>query len=159
MNTYYESEVRYRYFPYKGRFFFINSVVTIKYSYIKTHPFNGQPIWKYSRFYNRVIKPNGVTYAFSITDFDSRTWRNYCGYFIVPEAELEDAIEEVIRPIEAIVKKDEPLCDWEQPAVLLGWIVYILVLFFSFIFTQWYLLWIVASWFFFTMRKVLLHRD
>ena len=73
----------------------------------------------------------------------------------VPENLIHEAIDEITTPF---VSPGPPpkKHDWDVEGMGTLWILYIAMLFFSFIFTQWYLIWFWGSIGFFVLRKGLL---
>lgn len=166
MSTCYENSDRY--FTYHDATYCVGTEVIFSDRFAKSFRFYDEPIWKYARFYKRVNKDGRIMCMFTrkTTDFwwlkdHGMTWDDYnktCGYFSVEESQLNNAIEEITKPIEIEIVPLPKYKDWEVLPVMVGWVIYILVLFFSFIFKEWYLLWAAASFVFFSLRKALLNR-
>ena len=144
----------YKCFKYREKGYASHTEIKIKQSYLDTHLYKGKKIWSYARFDQRSIHDGKVYCNFSKCKLDLIEENNkYCGYFLVPEEDLELLIEEIIKPIELtlahIVKKK----DHESSEVITGWIIYMLIMFISFILTEWYIVWLWATIVFFLWRN------
>ena len=151
------------FFVYKDKVYLRNSVVKLKQSYISTHrDANGLLIWNYARFHHSVIKQDGVYHMFTITNYGHKYMPEYAGYFLIKKENVELAIETMVTTNEykdaIIVDKPPPKKDLEVEGMIPLWATYIIVLLFSFIFTQWYMIWIYASYVFFKTRAKMLRR-
>jgi hypothetical protein len=166
MSTCYENDNSY--FTYHGVTYCVGTEVNFSDNFIKEFRYEGKPIWRYARFNKRVLSDGQIMCLFTQKQTDwwwlkehNMDWDDFkktCGYFLLKESTLDNAIEEITKPITIEVLKMPTYTDLEVVEVMVGWFVYILVLFFSFIFTEWYLLWIVASLIFFSFRKAMLNR-
>ena len=157
------------FFRYRDTAYLRGAEVTFSDDFIKHFRHENKPIWKYARFNKRVIHSRKhVTYIFTRRLTDSgwlkdhgMTWDEYnmtCPYFIIEEPMPDDAIEEVTKGIETSISPLPRYKDWEVAEVMIGWVIYIAVLFFSFIFREWYIAWAAASYVFFSFRKAMLNR-
>lgn len=143
-----------KYFEYCGKTYTSKTEVKISENYICTHLYKENKIWPYAWYSNSIIENNEKYYVFWINKTGySQNSNEYCGHFLIPEKDIELAIEKIIYaiPINVIPLKKKK--DFEVFEVMIGWIVYITVLFLSFIFVQWYLIWFWGSIYFFIWRS------
>lgn len=153
-----------QYFRYRNVAYFTGTHVSFSDNFMTTYRYEGKPIWKYARFYKRINN----TYVFTrlTTDFwwlkeHNMNWDDYkktCPFFILDKSLLDNAIEVIDDPIEVTIQALPQYKDWEVTEVMVGWVIYILVLFFSLVFKDFYIIWIAASFLFFTFRKGMLNR-
>lgn len=144
----------YKYFRYKNNTYTEKTGVKIAQSYIDTHLYDEKKIWKYAMFSHRVVHNNEIFCFFTMYKTDP--WcesRNCCGYFLVPEKDIEMAIEEIIKPVPINIIPKVKSKDCEVGEVVVGWVIYIVVLIFSFILKQWYLVLFWGSIYFFIWRN------
>lgn len=156
------------FFVYKGMAYGPKTVVTFKDSWLKTVQYNNKinsytkkPIWKEAYFCNRARIINGeVTYMFSynITNMDKRNYNQhiYEPWFVIPQSELEKAIEFVISRNCVPVKDIEipkPKSDWEIEGMGALWLIYITILIGSLIFKDFIGIWAIATYVFYKIRK------
>lgn len=145
----------YKYFRFQGKTYTEKTIVRLKNEFCNTHTYNNEPIWPYARFSHKVIHDNILYYIFYPCNLGAG-WHRYAGFFLLTETQLDQAIAEIITPVPISIIEKEYYKDWEVPNVLWMWLIYITVLFFSMIFREFYLIWIVASYVFFTTRKKML---
>ena len=160
---------------YRGTYYINGTEIKLKEEYIKSHKFNGLRLWKYAKFHHQVNGSNGIGYFFCKARADRLSLQgaglpidatdDCAAYFVVPALELENAIEEVTSPIklsqseqDAVNKAienmiDHPKGDWDDPALVLLWVLYIAVMIGSLIFKQFFLLWVVATIVFVKIRE------
>lgn len=148
----------YDWFMFKGKAYGYGTKVRIKQSYINSHPENGRYIWKDAWFEKRVGYNSGPFTAWFSRRDTGRDAHNCLGYFTVPYEELENAIEGILIPNEVELMEVPKFKDWEVEEVLWGWVIYVVVLFFSLIFKEWPVAWAFASFVFFTWRRRMLNR-
>ncbi len=171
------SEVLY----YDGEYYSNGTEIMLTDEYINTHTYNGKKIWKYAYFNNKVVFPDGtVAYSFhasrtSWLDYrmmgiDYNTCRDYAPYFNIYPFQLSGAIQEFTKPItltesqkeavnQAIMDMIEhPKTDWDYPELVIGWIVYIIAMIGSLIFTEFYIPWLIATYIFYQYRKSILNQ-
>lgn len=158
---------------YKDTYYINGTEITLKEEYIKSQMRKGEKLWKYAK-YDRQVNRNGqICYFFCIAKTDWSFVRslgmhpaeinNYEHCFTIPALQLENAIDEITKPIklsqeqhDAILKGIEKMItkkDWEYPELVVLWIVYILVLIGSTVFNEFYIIWLIASVIFNKMRK------
>lgn len=156
------------YFRYGGRTYTKETVVKLTQSYLDAHPLNfgcptsphyGEPITPLQMFCNRRDICGIEYYVFSPCRED-RFYNLMFGYIqvhtnflYIKASEIEDAIEEIIKPEPIVIVPAQKTKDWESPAIMVGWGLYILALLSSFIFKDWTTAWLIASLIFFTWRK------
>ena len=145
----------YKYFRFHGETYADQTVIKLKNEFCNTHTYNNEYLWPYARFSHKVIQNNIVYYMFNICNL-SAGWHKYAGYFRLTEYQLEQAIESIINPVPILIVEKAYYKDWEVDSVVIAWIIYIAVLFFSRVFKDFYYIWIVASYVFFTTRKKML---
>lgn len=159
------------FFYYKGDFYINDTEITLKDEYIKTHRFYDKKLWKYARYDHQTVYNGCISYFFCASKFDwlsfdcmgldIREKANYAPYFVVPALELENAIDEITKPIKLEREKTEavlnaivePKSDFDVPGLLGLWVVYIAVLIGSLIFNQFYIIWAIATFLFLKLRK------
>lgn len=164
------------FFYYKGDYYINDTEIILKDKYINTHQFNGKKLWKYARYDHQTVYNGCVSYFFCNSRFDWLAFHdmgldikekaNYAPYFVVSALELENAIEEITKPIklereetEAIMQAIvEPKSDFDIPELLLMWVVYIIVMVGGLIFNQFYIIWAIATFVFFKLRKEMLNQ-
>ena len=152
-----------KYFYYKGKSYTTNTVIKLTQQYRDTHTDRGLQIWKYARFYHKNLARN--EYCFNCASgyypnvkHEDINRSSYCGYFNIKAEELEGAIEEIIQPVPIELVPIVPKKDWEVKSMGMLWLIYIAVLFFSLIFREFYIIWIVATYVFFKIRKETLNQ-
>lgn len=144
----------YKCFQYNGIGYASNTKIQVKQHYIDSNVYNGQRIWKYARFQNRHISGEIIYCRFSKCDLDLFGESDKCcGYFLVPEKDLEMLIEEIIYPIEVKLIPVQKKKDYESSEVMTGWVLVVLVCLISLIFKEWYLVWLCAFIIFFRWRN------
>ena len=159
------------FFYYKNDFYINRTEIALKTEYINTHLWNGKKLWKYARYDHQVSYNGQISYFFCASKFDwpslnsmglERTARDdYAPYFLIPAVELENAIEEIIKPIKLERKETDailenitkPKNDLEEPGLIVLWLIYIAVLVGSLIFKQFYIIWLIATMLFVKWRK------
>lgn len=159
------------FFYYKGDFYINGTEIMLTDEYINNHQFNGKKLWKYARYDHQTVYNGRVSYFFCINKIDRSYFNSmglnkddYASYFVVEALDIENAIKEVTRPIKLeraeteIIKESiaKPKKDFDNPALIILWIVYIAVMIGSLIFKQFYIIWAVASFLFFKYRKEML---
>lgn len=166
--------------PYKGKYYGKGTEVTLTPHYCNTHSSkDNKKLWQYARFGNYVSSNN--TYFFSRSrcsvaelkklgysnskEIEDCQW-DYASFFTIPASELDAAIDQIIVPrelsertINSIIQSErvekERLKSQYPFALTFYWIIYLLVLFFSLIFTEFYLIWIIATVIFYFAYKAL----
>ena len=165
---------------YKEEWYVKGAEIILTDSYIENHMFNGKKLWKYARFDHVTTKNNQTAYFFCRSKYSfcdllqmgyneaqerASCQRDYAPYFVVTNSELEWAIEEFTKPLKLSKEETEarnkaieyiiehPKRDWDYPELLVMWLVYIVVLLGSMIFREFYLIWIVATYIFYKLRK------
>lgn len=93
------------------------------------------------------------TYLFYAVSLGSWKVPGRCGWFAVKESDLSYAIAEIIRPFKVHVHTINYKNDFHVKGLVRTWIIYLFVLFFSLVFNEFYIIWIMASFVFFTYRK------
>jgi hypothetical protein len=178
--TYTEKDPR-EFMYVKGECYINGSEVILSDEYIKTHTFNGLPLWKYAKFTRRTFYNNQTAFFFSIskydwTDFvvmglDPRTRFNYAPYFVVVISELDGAIKEFTNPIKLSKEETEarrkavedmishPKSDFDYPELIAAWLVYIGVLLATLMFRDFYLLWAIETVIFCKYRNGVIDND
>lgn len=178
-NTYTNNDPR-SFMYYKGDYYVNKTEVAFKDEFIKNKTYNGKKIWKYARFSNVTTLNNQTAYLFNRSKYsfcdllsmgyDTPEERNTCKndyapFFVLTTSEVDCAIENFTKPIKLSKEETEainnaiidmienPKTDWDYPEMRLLWVVYIAVLIGSLIFKEFYILWAVASYIFFTWRK------
>ena len=163
------------FFYYKGDYYINGTEIILTDEYANSHKCNGLKIWKYATYHHQVTYNGRVAYFFCANKMDwlslhkigmttSDFYSEYATYFVMDALDVDRAIQEFVRPIklskaetdaikEALVK---PKSDFDNPALMVMWIIYIFVLVASLIFRQFYLIWIVASVIFFKYRREML---
>lgn len=161
---------------YNGKYYINGTIIELSDQFINNHyRLTGEKIWKYARFYNQVIKNGRLAYSFDAAKFDYLSLRQiglnmsikkeYTPYVVIEALELGFAIKEIIHPI-VLSDREQEIIDAsiknlsysqasprDSTELRLGWISYILVMIFSLIFEQFYLIWILASVIFFKWKK------
>lgn len=145
----------YKYFRFMNDTYTEGTIVKFKNNFCNTHTYKNKPIWPYARFSHKVIHDNILYYIFNICNLGPG-WNRYAGYCLLTEMQLEYAIEEIIESVPILIVDKEYYKDWEVEGMGWLWLIYIVVLFFSMIFKEFYLIWMVASYIFFTTRKKML---
>lgn len=149
------------FFVYKGKGYSYKTKVKLTKSYIETHVGNNNlPIYEYAWF-EQIVKRDS---SYNERMFFFNCWRKdikgakyslkYASYFVIKGEDIENAIEEIIYPNEVTLTQRKKKKDTECEEVMIGWFVYIASLLFSFIFKEWFLIWMYGSFFFFLWRWV-----
>lgn len=180
-NTYTDGDPR-SFMYYKEDYYINGTKITLKDDYIESRKFNGDKLWKYARFDHQTTCKNQTAYFFCRDKYQiyelydmgyskeeiSACRQDYAPYFVLTASELEGAIEEITYPIKlskeettvinnAIIDMiDKPKRDWDDPSLLILWIIYIAVMVGSLIFNQFYIIWAIASIAFYYTRKGML---
>ena len=133
----------YKYFKYRGKGYASNTKIKIKSSYINEHTYDGKNIWPYARFSNRCSQNNKIYCRFAQCNLYIRNnSNNYCGYFLIPEEDIELLIDEIIYPVEVCIAPIRKKKDYESSEVMIGWVIVVIILTVSIIFNEWYLIWL-----------------
>lgn len=151
------------FFYYKGDFYINGTEIVLKDEYIKDHKWNGRKLWKYAR-YDHQTKYNGrISYFFTShkldwlslnsMGIDTRSQNDYAAYFVVDALELENAIEEITKPIKFNRQETEKILEeivkpkhfFDSPENVISWLVYIGVLIGSLIFKEFYIIWVIVT--------------
>lgn len=157
---------------YKGDFYINGTEIIFSDEYIKNNNVNGKKIWPYARFDHKETNVNGVTmYYFARTKsswldlyemgLEPKVSAEYTPFVRVEAYNVEKAIGEITHAIklereetEAILQKiSEPKSEFDNPQVMLLWIIYIALMIGSLIFKQFYILWIIETYLFFKIKK------
>lgn len=159
------------FFYYKGDFYIDGTEITLKDEYINSHMWNGKKLWKYARYDHQATYNGRIAYFFcrSKSDWlslnamglDARAKNDYAAWFLVDAADLENAIEEITHPIKLEREETEavldaiatPKSDFDNPSLIILWLIYIIVMVGSLIFKQFYILWAIATIIFIKYRN------
>lgn len=151
-----------KYFYYKGRYYTTKTVVKLTQQYRNTHTNLGFPIWKYAWFSHKIINRNEYCFYYaneyySNVNHEQIRSGDYCGYFQIKAEDLENAIEEIIKPvlIELVLATPKKDCAVEGMGTL--WIIYIAIMISSLIFNEFYIIWIIVTYLFFKLRNEILN--
>jgi hypothetical protein len=143
----------FQYFFYKGTPYRTGTIVKLNKSYTESHVYNGERIWEYAYFYHRVAPYGYSKYLFSPYLAPVNSEVCYSGFFRIDEKDMSFAIEEIVKPVHIQLNEKKKRKDTESPSVMVGWAILITVLFFSFVFTEWYLVWFWGLVVFFIWRS------
>lgn len=145
-------------FYYNGQFYSRGTKIKLKQKYLNTHTYNGEQIWPYARFDNKIMKENEIYFVFKISDIDMQgEWRKYSGYFLVYSHNIIDAIEKIISPV--IINVEQKNVKYymseknNNECKIFGIIIYISVLVASLVFKEFYIIWAIASFIFYKWSK------
>lgn len=170
------------YMYYNGKTYLNGTKFTLNDSYIENWTYQGKKIWKYAYFSGTFNNQNGLHYyfvrdKFTIDDVKKFTGlkpgtkefrefqMSYSPVVVVRPWELSLVIEEITQPrmlseaeekarMDAIMQfVEHPNNDWDHPEMRIAWVVYIVAMIGSLIFTQFYILWAIATWVFYKYRK------
>lgn len=160
-DMYYDYGNNPHYFIYDNKVYTHNTEIKIKQSYRDTQLSDGDQIWPYAQFCYRYIQYGEVHLTFLKCNqpFHSDDRTPYAITLIIKENDLPLIIESITKPLEvtdAVIVPYKPKKDWEVEGMGLLWFVYLLALFASLVFTQWYLGWIFATIIFIAKRKEML---
>lgn len=145
------------------------TVIKLSQNYIDKQKLKtGKKLYKYAR-YSHTYSKNGK-YEFVFFSYvshldDECRHREYKSYYEsephygIPEEDIEEAIEEIVKQVTIPLVKKTKKKDSECEEVLLGWVLYVLALFGSLIFREWYLVWTSGTFFFFVWRNIKLWED
>jgi hypothetical protein len=150
---YLTNDVNYQYFFYEKIPYRTGTVVKLKKSYTDTHTYNGEHIWDYAYFSHRVDPYGYSKYLFMPYCAPTNSGVHYSGLFRIDEKDMNNAIEEIIKPVYIDLVKKEKKKDIESSEVISGWAVLVIVLLFSFIFKEWYIIWFWSFVIFFIWRS------
>ena len=164
------------FFYYKGDYYINGTEITLKDEYIKNHRWNGDKLWKYARYDHQTVYNGRTAYFFCCikTDWlslnsmglDIRAIDDYAPYFVIEALDLDNAIEEFIKPIKLEREETEavleaittPKSDFDNPELTVLWVIYIAVMIGSLIFNQFYIVWAIVTFLFFKYRKEMLNK-
>lgn len=164
------------FFYYKGDYYINGTEIILSDQYINNHQFNGKKLWKYARYDHQTVCNGKVSYFFCRTkmdwsslnkmNLDMNTQNDYAPYFVIEAFDIENAIAEITHSIKLDRKETEavlnaivePKRDFDNPMLMVLWVVYIAVMISSLIFNQFYIIWIVATVVFFKYRKEMLEQ-
>lgn len=160
---------------YKGEYYINGTEVILSDDYIHHNLFDGKKIWKYARFAHQTTYNGRNAYFFCANKMDwlslhemgldANVKKDYAGYFIIESYKIENIISEITKPIKLPQREHEivdeyisniiehPKTDWDFPELRVAWIIYIALMAASLIFNQFYILWIIITYFFFKWRK------
>lgn len=139
-----------RFFMHKGQPYNSMTIVKLSKKYIDTHTakgmWEGWPIYQYARFQKRVPRQGyNATYIFELhnntNDPYARLYDKYAAWYVLNQDELEEAVEEIIYPVEFHLSRKYNDTSGIGTAVA----IYGAVLLGSFVFQQWYLIAGVAT--------------
>jgi len=121
----------------------------------------GVDIWPYARHKETLYNGKKYYHMFWVAKIYDNckdecpvSWNKCAGYFCIDDWDIEEAISEIVEAKKVPIKKQEMKKDIESEEVMIGWVVYILLLLVSLIFTQWYVGWIGATVFFMGWRRI-----
>lgn len=149
---------KYQFFEFKGKCYGPGTVVKFKSCHCRE-------IWGKERTHGKYTGCNKF-YGWQnfIGGYDDKHFELGSTSFNENEQSAEDIIEKIVVPREvpykAYKKRKYPVSDWEEPELIMWWVVYLFVMFVSEIFV-WPLrlfLWAVASIVFFGCRKTFLDK-
>ena len=163
---------------YNGEYYINGTEVVLSDKYVTNNVFNGKKIWKYARFDYQTTYYGKRAYFFSAVKLDWLSFRemnldtnmakDYAPYFIIETFKVNEIISTITKPIKLSSEETRivntaitdmitnPKTDFDNPILLTMWIVYFVVMVGSLIFNQFYIIWIIASYVFFTWRKDIL---
>lgn len=158
------------FFYYKGDFYINGTEIILKDDYINTRLWNGKKLWKYARYDRQTVYNGQVSHFFCSSRFDwvsfnrmgldNKEKQNYAPYFVVSAIELENAIEEITKPIKLDRAETEAMLEnmatpkrtLGNPQHLVLWGIYIAVLIGSLIFNEFYIIWVIATFIFLKLK-------
>jgi hypothetical protein len=160
-DMYYDYGNAPQYFIYDNKVYTHNTEIQIKQSYRDTNLFDGYKIWSSYKFQYRYMQGSVVYLTFAICNkpLSVKDTTFYAITLIVSERDLPNVIESITKPLEvtdAVIVPYEPKKDWEVDGMGTIWCVYLLALFGSLLFKQWYLGWMFATIIFIAKRKEML---
>lgn len=160
---------------YNGEYYIDGTEIIVSDEYINSNTFDGRKLWKYARFHSQTKYNGKNAYYFCATKLDVTSLRSmgidlearkqYAHYFIVEALDIQKAIGEITKPIKLSQREHEridkhisdmiehPKKDWDYSELRVAWIIYIALMAASLIFNQFYILWIIITYFFFKWRK------
>lgn len=153
----YTNDINLRYFYFNGQSYTTGTEVELTQDYITAHSSIGNKIWRYARFVQKSY--DCKTYKMMKCRYDpySKERTDYILYFTIPVHELEQAIKVIVKPVPVELVHINPKKDWEVDGMFILWIIYVVILFLSLIFKEFYLIWIATSFVFFNIRKKMLN--
>ena len=169
VKTVYTSSDPRSFFYYKGDFYINGTEIILSDEYINTHKWNGKKLWKYAR-YERQGNYNGIPgYLFNIYNYGCLSRQEQDKYafdIFISTYDIDCAIEGFKRPIKLERAQTEvvlnaistPKSEFDNPGVAILWLIYIIAMFGSLIFNQFYILWIIITVVFATFRREFLNR-
>lgn len=157
-------------FYYNGVCYDNATKVTFTDEYINNNLINGKKIFKYAIYYYSTVKNNGTIihhFGPECTDWSKcinngmtfETREEYAKEINIPAHMCNKIIKEVTDPHYVKVIYNEHKTDFDIPDVLFGWLIYIILMFASLIFKDFYYLWALISFYFFRWRKAMLNDD
>lgn len=151
---YLTSDENFQYFCYNNHAYKTGTIVELDKKYIDKYYFDEKLMWKYAQFSHRIASNRTSKYFFWAHKAPPNDGSfKYICFFTIDEQDLEDAIKEIVNPIHIKLVQKVKKKDSESQEVMIGWIIYIFALMFSFIFKQWYIVWLCGSVYFFLWRK------
>ena len=142
---------QYLYFTFNNIHYRNGTFVKLNKSYMDAHYPNKI---QYAGF--NYIKENGSTYMFYATNGNIKCDGEY-GWISIEKCDINDAIEEIIRPFVVDVYVIKPKNDFEMPVLIKAWCIYVLILLASLVFVQFYFIWAIVSIIFFQYRKEMMN--
>ena len=145
----------YNFFVFNDVGYGYNTIVQLSEKYRKSHTYDGKKICKYAWFKGKNLKTGNYNFDKAIHKWNDKDLE-YAWNFVILHEDMEEAIENIVKPNVVELVKVEKLKDYECSNVMVGWAIYVAALFFSFIFREWYLIWLFCSVFFFLWRHNML---
>ncbi|MGN1327237.1 MAG: hypothetical protein ACI4VQ_04115 [Clostridia bacterium] len=157
-------------FYYNGIYYDKGTRIAFADDYIRDRLYNGKEIPKYMTFWYMIIQKDGTQkYHFAPTQIDLDKCYNeglnpdflyrFTNNIDINEELTNEIIEEIIDPIYLELIPEIKKTDFDCPAVLVGWAIYVVLMIGSLIFKDFYCLWGLISFYFFRWRKAMLNDD
>ena len=159
------------YMYYKGDFYLNGTQVEFTGEFLENNKIDGKKMCRYGEFVRQQNFSDGVGYYFrKINPYDKehridyKEFENCADGIRITAMNIEDTIKDIIRPFKLEREKTDailyeiikPKSDFDYPALIVLWIVYIAVMAGSLIFKQFYIIWIIVSWVFYETRRKML---
>lgn len=151
---YLNHDENFQFFIFNNRAYKTGTVVKLNSERMNSGAHNNEKIWNYAKFSHRMLIQGESKYFFWAHMIKGCESNEYNSYFTISEKDLNNYIAEIIEPIEINVVQNQKKNDFESATVIIGWIIYLLSLLFSFAFKQWYLIWFWGTIIFFAWRNI-----
>ena len=133
-----------KYFFYQDKYYINGTKVTLSDEFVENFKYGNQKIWNKVMYHNSLYQNNQLLHFFTSYNYNVQ---KYANYVMIPDEILNMAIKNIDEPKFANI-----VCESNVEREIMLWSIYIFSLFFSFVFREFYLFWILNTIIFIAMK-------